>query len=81
LPAIQRRNGKWIGHSLHRNCFLKQVIEGKVDGRVVVTGRREERCRQLLDQLKETRDFCKLKGEALDRTLWRARFGRTMELS
>jgi len=81
LPAIQRRNGKWIGHILHRNCFLKQAIEVKVDGRVVVTGRREERRRQILDDLKETREFCELKAEALDRTLWRTRLGRTMDLS
>jgi hypothetical protein len=57
LPAVQRRKGKWIGHILHRNCFLKQAIEGNVDGRVVVMGRREERRRQLLEDLKETREF------------------------
>jgi len=49
LPAIQRRNVKWIGHILHRNCLLKQAIERKVDRRVVVTGRREGRRKQLLD--------------------------------
>jgi hypothetical protein len=26
--------------------------------------------------LKETREYCKLQEEALDRTLWRTRFGR-----
>jgi len=57
LPAIQRRNGKWIGHILHRNCFLKQAIEGKVDGRVVVMERREKRRWQLLEDLTETREF------------------------
>lgn len=39
LPAIQRREVSWISNILHRNCLLKQVIEGKVDGRVVVKGR------------------------------------------
>ena len=24
-----RRKANWIGHILHRNCFLKHVIEGK----------------------------------------------------
>jgi hypothetical protein len=51
------------------------VIEGKVEGRIEITGRRERRRKQLLDVLKEKR-YCKLKEEALDRTLWRTRFGR-----
>jgi hypothetical protein len=36
-------------------------------------GRRQT---QLLDDLKETRRHRKLKEEALDRTVWRTRFGR-----
>jgi len=40
-----------------------------------VTGRRGRRCRKLLDDLKERRGYCHLKEEALDRTVWRARFG------
>ena len=43
VPVIRRRNGKWIGHILHRNCFLKQAFEGKVDGRILVTGKLEGR--------------------------------------
>jgi hypothetical protein len=41
-----------------------------------VKGRREIRRKQLLDDLKETRGYCKLKEETLDRTLWRTGFGR-----
>jgi len=41
-----------------------------------VTGRRGGRRKQLLDDLKEKRGYWKLKEEALDRTLWRTRFGR-----
>jgi hypothetical protein len=41
-----------------------------------VTGRRERKPKQLLDDLKEKRGYCKLKEEALDRTLWRTGFGR-----
>jgi hypothetical protein len=41
-----------------------------------VTGRRGRRRRKLLDDLKERRGYCHLKEEALDRTTWRARFGR-----
>jgi len=41
-----------------------------------VTGRRERRRRELLDDLKEKRGYSDLKKEALDRTTWKARFGR-----
>jgi hypothetical protein len=40
LQTIKRRKANWIGHSLHRNCLLKHVIEGKLEGRIEVTGRR-----------------------------------------
>jgi hypothetical protein len=49
------------------------VIEGKLEGRTEMTGRRGRRRKQLLDDLKE---YWKSKEEALDRTLWRTRFGR-----
>jgi hypothetical protein len=41
-----------------------------------VTGRRGGRRRKLLDDIKERRGYLHLKEEALDRTVWRARFGR-----
>jgi hypothetical protein len=52
------------------------VIEGKLEVRIEMTGRRGRRRRQLPDDLKETRMYWKLKEEALDRTLWRTRFKR-----
>jgi hypothetical protein len=60
---------------LRRNCLLKDVIEGKWEGRIDMTGRRRRRRKQLLDDFKENRRYCKLKEEAVDRTLWRTRFG------
>jgi hypothetical protein len=42
-----------------------------------VTGRQGRRRRKLLDELKERRGYSHLKEEALDRTMWRARFGRS----
>ena len=39
-------------------------------------GRRRRRRRKLLDDVKERRGYSHLKEEALDRTVWRARFGR-----
>jgi len=60
---------------LHGNCLLQRVIEGKIQEGIEVTGRRRRR-RKLLDDLKERREYSHLKDEALDRTMWRARFGR-----
>ena len=50
--------------------------KGKIQGGIEVTGRRGRRRRNLLDDLKERRGYSHLKEEALDRTVWRARFGR-----
>jgi hypothetical protein len=33
LHTIKRRKANWIGHILRRNCLLKHVIEGKLEGR------------------------------------------------
>jgi hypothetical protein len=52
--TIKRRKANWIGHVLCRNCLLKHVTEGKIQGRIEVKGRRGKRRRkQLLDDLKE----------------------------
>jgi len=34
LHTIKRRKDNWIDHTLHRNCLLKHVIEGKIRGRI-----------------------------------------------
>ena len=44
-----------------------------------MTGSRGRRRRKLLDDLKEGRGYSNLKEEALDRTMWRARFGKGFE--
>ena len=41
-----------------------------------MTRRRGRRRRKILDDLKERIGYPRLKKEALDRTIWRARFGR-----
>jgi hypothetical protein len=76
LHEIRKRKANWVGHILRRNCLLQRVIEGKIQGEVEVTGRRGRRRTKLLDDLKERRGYSHLKEEALDRTTWRARFGR-----
>jgi hypothetical protein len=76
LHEISKRNANWIWHILHRNCLLQHVIERNIKGAIEVTGRWGRRHRKLLDDPKERRGYSHLKGEALDRTMWRARFGR-----
>jgi hypothetical protein len=70
---ITKRKANWIGHILCRNCLLQRVIEGKIQGGIEVTGRQGRRRRKLLDDLT---GYSHLKEEALDRTMWRVRFGR-----
>jgi len=61
---------------LRRNFLLQRVIEGNIQGGIELTGRQGRRRRKLLDDLKERGGYCHLKEEALDRTMWRARFGK-----
>jgi hypothetical protein len=61
---------------LRRNYLLQRVTEEKIQGGIEVTGRQGRRRTKLLDDLKEKRGYSYLKEEALDRTMWRARFGR-----
>jgi hypothetical protein len=53
--SYKKRKVSWMDHSSLRNCLLNQVIEGKIEGRIEVTGRRGRRCKQVLDDLKEKR--------------------------
>ena len=76
LHEIRKRKANWIDHILRRNCLLKQVIEGKVKGEMEVTRRRRKK---LLDDLKDRRGYSNLKEEAVDRTVWRNRFGGGFE--
>ena len=65
---------------IRNNCQLwilyKVPVFCTIKGEIEVTGRRGRRRRKLLDDLKERRGYSHLKEEALDRTMWRARFGR-----
>jgi hypothetical protein len=55
LNKIKRRWASLIGHVLLRNCLLRDIIEGKREGGIEVTGRHGRRGKQLLlDELKKT---------------------------
>ena len=77
VRTIRQRKTDYIGNFLHRNCVLKQVIEGKVQGTI----RRGRRHKQLLDDLKEKRRYWNLRVEALNGTVWRTRFVKAVDLS
>jgi hypothetical protein len=76
LRTVKGRKADWIDDISRRNCLLKHISEGNVQGRIEVTGRRGRRRKQLLVDLKEKRGCWKLKEETLDRNVWRTRFGR-----
>jgi hypothetical protein len=76
LREISKRKANWIGHILRKSCLLQQVLKGKIKGVIEVKGRRGRRRRKLLDGLKVRRGSAHLKEEALDRPMWRTRFGR-----
>ena len=76
LHTVKRRRAIWISHILRRNCLLKQIIKGNIEGWIEVKQRQGRRRKQLLGDLKETRGYWKLIDEALDRALWRTGFGR-----
>jgi len=76
LHKMKRKKANWTDHTLGRNCLLKHVIEGRIEGSIEVTGRRGRRRKQVLYDLKEKRRYWKTKKEVLDRALRRTGFGR-----
>jgi len=71
----------WTGHILRKNCILKLVIEGNIEGTIEVKGRGGIRRKQLRDEVTKGKTYWNLEEEALDRTVWRTHFGsgRTKE--
>jgi len=52
LRRMKRTKVNWIGHIWRRNCLLAQDIEGRIEGRIDVTGRRGRKHKQLVGDLK-----------------------------
>jgi hypothetical protein len=53
LHAIKIRKANWIGHTFRRNCLLKHIIEGKIEGKRKVMGIPGRGRTQLLHGLKK----------------------------
>jgi len=81
LHEVRKRKANLIGHILRRNRLLQHVIEGKMNGQLEVTRRPGRRRKKLLDGRKDRTGYCQWKEETLDRTMWRNRFGRGLDLS
>ena len=56
------------------NCLLKRFVQGKIEGRMRVTGRRGRRRKKLLDDLNEKVKILEIEKETLDCILWRTGF-------
>jgi hypothetical protein len=73
---MSKRKTNWIGQTLRRNCLLRQVTEGNVEGWIEVTGRQRRRRRKLLHDLKGKEKILLSEGGSFDCTMWRVVFGR-----
>jgi hypothetical protein len=47
LKIIKSRKVNWIGRISRRSCLLTNVTEGKIEGRIEVTGLRGRKLKQL----------------------------------
>jgi hypothetical protein len=62
---------------LHKNCLLKHIVEGKVEGGIEVTGRQRRSQKKPLDDFNDMQGYWKLIEEVLDHIVWSTVFGRT----
>jgi hypothetical protein len=56
LHTIKGRKANWIGCILPRNCLLKHVTEGKIQGGIEVIGMQGTKHKQLLMTLRKQKD-------------------------
>jgi hypothetical protein len=75
MKHVNRRQTGLVTFGVETACY-NGLLKERHKGEREVTGRQGRRRRKLLDDLKERRGYSQLKEEALDRTMWRVRFGR-----
>jgi hypothetical protein len=71
LQTVERKKANWISLIVHRNCLLKHVIEGKIEGRIDVMERRVRRLKQLLVDLTE-RGRGSARSYFMENSLWKS---------
>jgi len=69
ISETHRRKANWIAHIPRGNWLLKYVMEGRIEERVEMTGRRGRRSKHLQFYFKEKTGCRKLKEGARDRNL------------
>ena len=67
MRTIFKRKKNWIGHVLHGEGPLKEVIEGRLMRK---RGRGRRRI-GIFDSLQEDGTYVTMKRKAIDRTIWR----------
>jgi len=67
--TIKSRKKRWIGHILRHDGLVKDVFEGRLEGK---RSRGRKRV-MMLDDIKEGRTYFSIKRDAEDREFWRSR--------
>ena len=78
MHSIKIWKANWIGHILHRNCFLKYIIEGQIGRSRKVAERRGRRLKQLVNGIKEKKGYWNLekgstRSHSVVYSLWKER--------
>ena len=73
LNIILERKKRWLGHILRGESLVKEVIEGRMEGK---RGRGKPRI-MMLDDIKADETYEKIKRRAMDRECWRNWMPRT----
>ena len=73
LNTILERKKRWLGHILRGESLVKEVIEGRMEGK---RGRGKPSI-MMLDDIKADETYEKIKRRAMDRECWRNWMPRT----
>jgi hypothetical protein len=68
---IEKRRTRWIGHTLRRNGFVKNIIEGEIEGKVL-RGRPRDKYMGQIKKKVHCKKCQELRQLVLDRVGWRA---------
>jgi len=72
IHTIRVKKANRIGYILRRNWLLRHVIEGKIQGRIEMTGRRWRWRKQLLDDLKWNERVLEIgRSQSAENSLWK----------
>jgi hypothetical protein len=84
LHRVNRKKADWIGHILSGNHLLKDVIEGKIKGRIQVTERRGIRRKQLMNERVLQIERGSTRSHSVENSLWKRLWAsrkKTMEMN